>query len=102
MNSPPDGRDGFGWIGSSPAVVPAERPPESGLPAPAAEHSAGVPPGSWGGDHQPYSQRPSTPARRRGILGSIFAGALAIFKGGFLLLKLGAYKGTLITMVISV
>jgi len=102
MSSPPDGRDGFGWIGSSPSVVPAERPPEPGLPEPAGDHGAGTPPGSWGGDHHPSPYGPSTPARRRGILGTIFAGALAVFKGGFLLLKLGAFKGTLITMVISV
>ena len=35
-------------------------------------------------------------------MGSILAGAFAVFKYGFLLLKLGAFKGTLITMVVSV
>ncbi len=40
--------------------------------------------------------------RRGGIWGSIVAGGYAVLKWGGLLLKLGAFKGTLITMVISV
>ncbi|HVB54655.1 MAG TPA: site-2 protease family protein [Candidatus Acidoferrales bacterium] len=102
MSSPPHGRDGFGWIGSSPPVAPAERPPETGHPEPAAEWRVSPNPGSWGGNYHSSPNGPATPARRRGILGTIVAGALAVFKGGFLLLKLGAFKGTLITMVISV
>ncbi|MGH7643103.1 MAG: site-2 protease family protein [Candidatus Dormibacteria bacterium] len=35
-------------------------------------------------------------------MGTIVAGAIAVIKYGFLLLKLGAFKGTLVTMVISV
>ncbi|HVB13156.1 MAG TPA: hypothetical protein VNH38_00145, partial [Candidatus Dormibacteraeota bacterium] len=102
MSSPPDGRDGFGWIGSSPPVVPAERTPPGHPGGPSSDPVAAPPPGSWGGDYRSSSHLPATPARRRGILGTIVAGALAVFKYGFLLLKLGAFKGTLITMVISV
>lgn len=40
--------------------------------------------------------------RRRGLVGSLVAGLAAAVKYGVLLLKLGAFKGTLITMVISV
>lgn len=102
MSSSPDGRDGFGWIGSSPPVVPAERPPAVGVQEPRGEHGASPAPGSWGGDFPPAPHREPTPARKRGILGTIAAGAVAVFKYGFLLLKLGAFKGTLITMLISV
>jgi Zn-dependent protease len=97
MSSPPEGRDGFGWIGASPATAPAERPPELG-----DQHLQPPSPGSWGSGYSPPSPEPATPARRRGILGTILAGGLAVLKGGYLLLKLGAFKGTLITMLISV
>lgn len=40
--------------------------------------------------------------RSRGLWGSVVAGGAAIIKFGSLLLKLGAFKGTLITMAISV
>jgi len=102
MSSPPDGRDGFGWIGSSSQVAPAAGPPEVDLSAPTTEHEAPLAPGSWGDRYQLPPNSGQVRARRRGILGTIVAGGFAVFKYGFLLLKLGAFKGTLITMVISV
>lgn len=66
------------------------------------ERPAPTQPGSWGPQYPSAPDPGSQRLRRRGIWGSILAGGYAIFKYGFLLLKLGAFKGTLITMVISV
>jgi len=77
-----------GWSPTwSTAGGPSAWPP--GLPSSAAGSAS--PP--------PAAQRAG---RRRGIWGTLLAGAAAVLHYGGLLLKLGAFKGTLITMVISV
>lgn len=95
MSSPPEGRDGFGWIGSGQSVSSGERPVETGVSSPAGHYDLPPQPGSWGRGYSPVPPQQASPAPRRGILGSIVA-------YGVLLLKLGAFKGTLITMLISV
>ena len=61
----------------------------------AEERPQGLVPGSWGADPHPGLTGTPNQGRRRGIVGTIVAGAYAV-------LKLGAFKGTLITMLISV
>ncbi|HEY6537570.1 MAG TPA: site-2 protease family protein [Candidatus Dormibacteraeota bacterium] len=99
MSSPPAGRDGFGWIGSSAPTSQVGDPPPPIAPGlgEAGDWPRRVPVG-----YSPPPTSPSGPARRRGLVGSILAGAVAFLKYGFFLLKLGAFKGTLITMVVSV
>ncbi len=80
---------------------------------PAAGAALVTPPSSWSApwssDWRTEWAPPAAPAaparaggRRRGFWGSLLAGLVAVLKYGGLLLKLGAFKGTLITMAISV
>jgi len=102
MSSPPEGRDGIGWIGTAPPAVPTQRPAGPGPVDPGDPHFLSASPGSWGSGYSPSPAGPAKPGRRRGIIGTILAGGYAVLKWGVLLLKLGAFKGTLITMLISV
>lgn len=100
--------------GPAPGTEPAAAPsPAGGAPAVALTAGPGGWPGTWstaGGPPVWPTVAAGVPAptsaaatgRRRGIWGSILAGLLAAVKYGGLLLKLGAFKGTLITMAISV
>ncbi len=95
--APPDGVQGLGGPGW---VRLMEAPPPPGAAPPGDAGPWPVGPGPETGT------LPATPAggkrRRRGWWGSIVAVGAAALKGGALLLKLGAFKGTLITMLISV
>ena len=103
MSSPPEGRDGWGWAGSPPPTEPTgPQRPDPGPLVSVGERPAPNQPGSWGPQYPSAPDPGSQRLRRRGIWGSILFGGYAVFKYGFLLLKLGAFKGTLITMVISV
>ncbi|MGH7666149.1 MAG: site-2 protease family protein [Candidatus Dormibacteria bacterium] len=102
MSTPPEIGESFGWIGSSPPLAPPDPPPTVAPVGAGDEYGFQQRPGSWGGGNAPGPRRGAGQGRRGGIVGTILAGAYAVFKFGGILLKLGAFKGTLITMVISV
>lgn len=100
MSSPPPDGDGWGWVGSPPPPPGASAPPPTYVEDP-REPPRVLVPSPWGLPPEPAA-KDAGQKRHRGIWGTIVAGVVAFFKYGVLLLKLGAFKGTLITMAISV